>query len=67
MNALTLKELRLRHAQLDERAERLRQEWRRLPTAVSPARAVALGKEVKDLQQRAADYAAILRVAEGMT
>lgn len=64
MNALTLKELRLRHAQLEERAERLEAHWR-LMTAT--AKAVELGKEVKALKGRAADYAAILRVAEGMS
>jgi acyl-CoA reductase-like NAD-dependent aldehyde dehydrogenase len=64
MNPLTVKEMRLRQAQLDERAERLRQEWRRLP---STARAVELGKQVKALQERADDYAALLRVAEGMS
>jgi sigma54-dependent transcription regulator len=64
VNPLTLSELRLRHAQLDERAERLRQQWRKMrPTAV----AVDLGKEVRALDQRVADYAAIIRVAEGMT
>jgi hypothetical protein len=67
MNALTLKELRLHHAQLDERAERLRQRWRALPAGSSPSRAVALGKEVKDLQERADDIAALIRVAEGMS
>lgn len=65
MNALTLKELRLRQAQLDERAERLRQEWRACG-ATSP-RALALGKEVGALQKRADDYRDILRVAEGMS
>jgi hypothetical protein len=64
MNPLTLRELRLRHAQLDERAECLRQQWRALPAGSSPSRAVALGKEVKDLQERADDYAALLRGLE---
>lgn len=67
MNPLTLKGIRLRQAQLEERAERLRQQWRALPAGSSPSRAVALGREVKDLQERADDYAALLRVAEGMT
>lgn len=65
MNALTLRELQLRHAQLEERAERLRQEWRQCG-ATSP-RVLTLGKETKALQQRADDYAALLRVAEGMS
>lgn len=64
MNALTLKELRLRHAQLEERAERLEAHWRLMPMT---AKAVELGKEVKALKDRAAVYAAIIRVAEGMS
>ncbi len=65
MNALVIKELRLRHAQLDERAERLRQEQRTV-SATSP-RALPLGREVRAVQQRADDYAALLRVAEEMS
>lgn len=65
MNPLVLAELRLRHAQLAERAERLRQEWRGT-TSTSP-RALALDKQVTALQERANDYAAIIRVAEGMS
>lgn len=57
MNALVLAELRLKHAQLTERAERLEQEWRTLP--VSP-RSTALGKKVKSLREQAKDYAALL-------
>lgn len=64
MNALTLAELRLRHAQLTESAERLRAHWRTLPAT---ARAVEMGKRVKALQERADDYAAICRVAEEMS
>lgn len=63
MNALVIAELKLRQAQLSERAERKRQEWRGMRATV---KAVALGKEVKALDERAADYAALLRVAEGM-
>lgn len=64
MTPLTLAELRLRHAQLSERAERLEAHWRLMPAT---AKAVELGKEVKALKGRAADYAAIIRVAEGMS
>lgn len=64
MNALVIAELRLRQAQLSERAERKRQEWRGMRAT---EKAVALGKEVKALDERAADYAALLRVAEGMS
>jgi hypothetical protein len=60
----TLAELRLRRAQLEERAERMEARWRLMPAT---AKAVELGKEVKALKGRAADYAAILRVAEGMS
>lgn len=65
MNPLTIAELRLRHAQLAERAERLRQEWR--GTSSTSPRALALGKQVTALQGRADDYAAVVRVAEGMS
>jgi hypothetical protein len=65
MNALTLRELELRRAQLAERAERLRQEWRTAPSA--GPRALSLGKEVRSLQERADDLTALLRVAEGMS
>ncbi|MFF5471071.1 hypothetical protein [Streptomyces achromogenes] len=57
MNALTLAELRLRHAALTERAERLEQRWRTLPPT---AKAVALGKEIKVLREQADDYKALL-------
>lgn len=62
MNALTLAELRLRHAQLSEQAERRRQEWR-TATSTSP-RALSLGKQVKALQERANDYKALLGLIE---
>jgi hypothetical protein len=64
VNSLTIAELRLRRAQLEERAERMEARWRLMPPT---AKAVELGKEVKALKGRAADYAAILRVAEGMS
>lgn len=62
MNALTLQELRLRHAQLSHQAEKLRQEQRSIP-ALSP-RASALARKVRDVQARADDYAAILNSIE---
>lgn len=61
MTDLVLKELRLKHAQLDYRAEKLRSEWRTLPTG---ARALTLGKRVKELQAQADDYAALIKRAE---
>jgi len=64
MNALTIAELKLRQATLAEKAERLRQQWRRMRATQA---AVDLGKEVKALDERVADYAAIVRVAEGMS
>lgn len=62
MNALTIAELRLRHAQLQLRAERLRQQWR----TMNPAgpRSLSTGKQVKQCQQQADDYASLLRIAE---
>ncbi|MFF9268593.1 hypothetical protein [Streptomyces rochei] len=58
MNALTIAELRLKHAQLTERAERLETRWRTLPPT---AKAVALGKEIKALREQAADYGELLK------
>lgn len=65
MTPLTLAELRTRQAELSLLAERRREEWR-TATAVGP-RALSLGKQVKALQRRADEYAALVRVAEGMT
>lgn len=60
MNALTLHELRLKQAELAERAERLRQEWRHVvPTS---NKSLELGRRVKTAQERADDYTAILDV-----
>lgn len=64
MSPQTLAELRLRRAQLEERAERMEARWRLMPAT---AKAVELGKEVKALKGRAADYASLLRVAGGMS
>lgn len=60
MNALTLRELELQYATLNHRAEKLRQQWRNLPPT---ARAVQLGKDIKDLQERADDYGRLLEQA----
>ncbi|QDN64405.1 hypothetical protein [Streptomyces sp. S1D4-14] len=57
MNAKTIAELDLRRAQLAAQAAKTRQEWRTLPTGT---RSSILGKRVKELEQQAADYAAIL-------
>jgi hypothetical protein len=64
VNALTVRELELRRAQLAERAERLRQEWRNIPSA--SARALQLGKEVKALQERADDYGRVMEIVTRM-
>lgn len=64
MNPLTIAELRLRHAQLTEKAERLNAAWRRMRAT---EKALDLGKEVKALRARASDYEAVIRVAEGMS
>ncbi|RKN35965.1 hypothetical protein D7294_30510 [Streptomyces hoynatensis] len=61
MNPLTLAELSLRHSKLVEEAERLRLSWRRQPTG---SRALAMGKRLRDLEQRAADYRRLLEMAE---
>ncbi|CAL9367700.1 hypothetical protein [Streptomyces sp. enrichment culture] len=58
MNALTIAELRLKHAALTERAERLEVRWRTLPPT---AKAIALGKEIKALREQAADYGELLK------
>ncbi|GAA4891125.1 hypothetical protein ACFPM3_20370 [Streptomyces coeruleoprunus] len=62
MTDLVLKELRLRHAQLEERAERLRDKWRTAP-ATGP-RAAALGREAKQVQAHADSYALLIEKAE---
>lgn len=61
MNPLTLHELRLRQAELACRAERLRQEWRAAPATGN--KALSLGKQVRDLQERADDYARLVELA----
>jgi hypothetical protein len=62
VNPLTLAELKARQAELALRAERKREEWRRLPAT---ARAIELGKQVKALDERAAEYRDLIRIAEG--
>ncbi|MFJ2176385.1 hypothetical protein ACIOHE_26275 [Streptomyces sp. NPDC087851] len=64
MTDFVLKELRLRHATLDLKAERLRTEWRTVP-ATGP-RAAALGRQVKEIQAQADNYAALIEAAEAM-
>lgn len=61
MNALTLRELDLKHAQLNHRAEELRQKWMTLPATPS---AIRLGKDIKVLQDRADDYGRLLERAK---
>lgn len=63
MNALTIAELRRHQTDLAWKAEKLRQEWR-TAVATSP-RAASLGRQVKALQERADDYAAIIKGLEG--
>lgn len=62
MNALTLHELRLRHAELAHKAEQVRQEWRTLPATGN--RALMLGRQVKYLQERADDYGRLIKLAD---
>jgi hypothetical protein len=59
---LTMAELRLKHAQLTERAQRLRQQSRAL-SALS-RQAGALAREVRQTQQHADDYAVILNMIQ---
>lgn len=65
MTPLTLAELRFTQASLALKAEKLRDRWRTAP-ATGPV-ALSLGKQVKTVQARADEYAALLRVAEGMS
>lgn len=65
MSPLTLAELHLRQATLAHRAERLRQQWRCAPSLGPKAK--SLGQEVKSLQERADEYASLLRIAEETT
>lgn len=57
MTPKTISELELRRAQIVAQAERLRAEWRTLPTS---SRSTVLGKRVKALEEQADDYARIL-------
>ena len=64
MTDLVLKELRLKHAQLDLQAERLRVKQRGM-LAPSPA-APAVGRRVRETQAQADNYAALIEKAEEM-
>jgi hypothetical protein len=61
VNALTLAELRKHQADLAWKAEKLRQEWRTPPMG---NRSTTMGKQVKAMQERADDYAAIIKGLE---
>jgi hypothetical protein len=61
VNALTLAELRKHQADLEWKAEKLRQEWRTLSVG---NRTSIMGRQVKALQERANDYAAIIKGLE---
>ncbi|MEW1547507.1 hypothetical protein [Streptomyces tsukubensis] len=64
MTDLVLKELRLRHAELDLRAEKARIEQR--ATVTTSPRALVLGRKIKELQAAADGYAALIEEAEEM-
>jgi hypothetical protein len=64
MTDLVLKELRARHAQLNLKAERLRVK-QRATLATSPS-ALVLGREVREVQAQADNYADLIEAAEGM-
>lgn len=59
---LTMAELRLRHAQLTERAQRLRQ--RGMALSALSRQSSALAREVRQTQAQADDYARILDLIE---
>jgi Fe-S-cluster formation regulator IscX/YfhJ len=62
MTRKTLSELRLKHAQLTDRAEALRQQQRAaVPTT---PRFTALSRQIRDVQARADDYAALLELVK---
>lgn len=61
MNAMTVRELELKRAQLAHRAEELRQ--KREHTPVTNSRALALYKQIRSLQQRVDDYSRLLATA----
>lgn len=58
----TLSELRLMHARLTDRAETLRAAQR--GTVTTTPRFTALSRQIRDVQARADDYAAILAFIE---
>lgn len=62
MNALTMAELRLKHAEMFHRAEKARQQGR----AVSATGQVALtlARQTRQYQIRADDYARLIEIAE---
>ena len=64
MTDLVLKELRLKHAQLDLQAERLRGKQRGM-LAPSPA-AAAIARRDKETQAQADNYASLIEKAEEM-
>lgn len=62
MTDLVLKELRLRRAELDLKAERARVEQR--ATVTTSPRALVLGRKIKELQAAADSYARLIESAE---
>lgn len=62
MTDLVLKELRFQHARYDLAAEKLRAKWRNA-VSTTPG-AASLGRQVKAMQARADDYAALVKAAE---
>lgn len=62
MNPLTIHELRLRQVELAHKAAKMRAEWRTLPATGN--RALTVGKQVKEIEERAKDYARLLELAE---
>ncbi|TXS35092.1 hypothetical protein [Streptomyces sp. t39] len=62
MPDLMLKELRLKHAQLELRAEKLRISARYVPG--TSHRALSLAREARETQEQADAYAALIKQAE---
>jgi hypothetical protein len=62
MNPLTIAEIRLRHAQLAEQAERARQRGRAV--SATGTQAMSLARQARLCQERADDYAALLQLAK---
>lgn len=64
MTDLVLKELRLKHAQLDLKAEQLRVKQRGM--VATPPAAAAIARQIREIQAQADNYGALVEKAEEM-